>query len=73
MGDEENLAHLIEKTEAWNTSRDISNDDEVIVFDIYLDIENFDLHMELDFEKDAENPINKEKDIKFLDVKNLNS
>jgi len=49
MGNEESLADLIVKTEAWNTSRGISNEDEALVFDIYLDRENFDLHMELDF------------------------
>jgi len=50
MGNDENLANLIEKTYAWNTSRGISNDDETLKLDIYLDRENFDLQMELDFE-----------------------
>jgi len=48
MGNEETLADLIYKTQAWNTSRGISNEDEALVFDIYLDRDHFDLHMELD-------------------------
>ena len=48
MGNDEKLQDLIDKTKSWNTERGIDNDDGALVFDIYLDRENFDLHMEVD-------------------------
>ena len=57
MGNEERLQDLILKTKEWNTARGISNEDEALAFDIYLDRDHFDLHMHLDLEQDAKKPI----------------
>ena len=71
MGNEETLKDLIERTKAWNTSRGIDNDDGALVFDIFLDRDYFDLYMEVDVDMEKENPINKDKEIKFLTVKKV--
>ena len=74
MGNEEKLQDLIERTETWNTQRGISNDQAMLIFDIYLDRENFDLHAEIDRESEMKEPINPDagEEFKYLDVKNLN-
>ena len=51
MDNEETLQDLIDRTETWNTQRGISNLDGALIFDVYLDRENFDLHMEVDAEQ----------------------
>ena len=71
MGNEETLKDLIERTKAWNTSRGISNEDGALAFDIFLDRDYFDLHMKVDVEMEKENPIIKDKNIKFLTVENV--
>jgi hypothetical protein len=47
----------------------------MLIFDIYLDRENFDLHTEIDQEREKDEPINPNtgEEFKYLTVKNLNS
>ena len=73
MGNEEKLQALVDRTEKWNTQRGISNDDGMLIFDIYLDRENFDLHTEIDLEKEKVTPINPGagEEFKYLTVKNI--
>ena len=70
MGNNELLQDLIDRTRAWNTKRGINNDDGALVFDVYLDREFFDLHMEIDEEKEKEMPIGKGQ-LKYLTIKRL--
>ena len=51
MGNDELVQDLIDRTEKWNTSRGISNLEGALVLDVYLDRDNFDLHMEVDPEQ----------------------
>lgn len=68
MGNDEKLSDLIMKTKAWNDQRGISNEDEALVFDIYLDRDCFDLHMELDKKFDKISPITQDGSIRFLTI-----
>ena len=72
MNNDETLKDLIAKTEEWNTSRGIVNDGS-LVFDVYLDRCNFDLHMEVDLEKEKMDKINVDdvQGFKYLTVKNV--
>ena len=58
MNNTETLQDLINRTRTWNTERDISNDEGALRFDIFLDRVNFDLHLEVDLEKEKVRPIN---------------
>jgi len=58
MNNNETLQDLINRTRTWNTQRDISNDEGALRFDIFLDRVNFDLHLEVDLEKEKKRPIN---------------
>lgn len=58
MNNTETLQDLINRTITWNTQRDISNDEGALRFDIFLDRVNFDLHLEVDLEKEKVRPIN---------------
>jgi len=73
MDNDDKLQKLIDKTETWNSQRGIDNSEGVLVFDVYLDRENFDLHMEVNKEKEDEVPINPDavEGFKYLTVKNL--
>ena len=73
MNNNEKLQDLINKTRDWNTQRNISNDDGMLVFDVYLDTNNFDLHMEVDLEKEKMDKINVDdvQGFKYLTVKNV--
>lgn len=73
MGNNELLQDLIDKTRTWNTQRGISNEGGALVFDVYLDREYFDLHLELDVEMDEKEQIGKgcEKELKYLTIKRL--
>ena len=50
MDNDELVQDLIDRTEEWNTQRGISNSDGALIFDVFLDRENYDLHMEVDYE-----------------------
>jgi hypothetical protein len=52
MNNDETVQDLIDRTREWNTQRGISNDDGMLIFDVYLDRDNFDLHLEADLEKE---------------------
>ena len=71
MGNDEKLDDLIKKTKKWNEDRGISNESSALSIDVYLDRENFELHMEVDQEKEKVTPIDpkKEKSFKYLTVK----
>lgn len=74
MGNEEKLDDLITRTKEWNDQRGISNVDEALTFDVYLDRERFDLYMEVDLEQEQKVPLNPGAEngkFKYLDVKNL--
>jgi len=58
MNNNETLQDLINRTRNWNTLRDISNEEGALRFDIFLDRVNFDLHLEVDLEKEKVRPIN---------------
>jgi len=71
MGNDELVQDLIDRTEKWNTSRGISNLEGALVLDVYLDRDNFDLHMEVDPEQ---KPLitDSDQEFKYLTVRNLN-
>jgi hypothetical protein len=48
MSNEQTLGDFEKLTQTWNEKHGVSNDEGFLNFDIYLDRDHYDLHMEID-------------------------